>query len=523
MPPYPGEINPKTVSSLIATLPTAAKLHRTIDEFYDQTHSRAPVQNVPDAAQLVGKRLAYFMIFLALGLANVGDAAEIGSMGFLLANPSFREEIVKGHDGAVAAALYIGMLIGGLLAGPLCDATGRRSVLLYGLLLNASFGVAAAISQLTWQLILCRLLMGLGIGGVVSCLLALTSEHTPPRFRGGYLNFVSAFWTVGSIFVAVLALVLFGHFDKSWRLFILINATPSLISFALVTCFVPESARFLALHGDHAQATYVANRIANAMGTEEGHHPLREDEIKAHYSSSPPRPSVWTSIGTVYKNKDTLRDVRFLQSIWFFMSFGSGTCLWIARIFYELPFVNHVYTMTFFFALASVPGVFVAGTIMDHRIGRSALLSASLGVTTLTLGIVAVLSIYTRSAWAVVLAACIFHSSLVVAWSTLSVVSAEVFPTSVRSTAMGMCAGSGRVASIIVHFVSAPLVENESTTSLLLMGTGAFALSILLSLLSQIKGKTGEPLQDTVGQGKQVKHKASDLELSENHTKRRPS
>ena len=526
--PEGADVAPPAVSSLIATLPTAAKMHRTIDTFYHQAHA---AQDSRGVVMRTLSRCAYLMAFVALGLANVGDAAEIGSMGFLLAHEGFRGEILGELGGLVASSLYLGMLLGGLGAGPLCDQTGRRNVLIYGLILNSGFGVAASISNAAWQVVVCRFFMGLGIGSIVSCLLALTSEHTPPRQRGFYLNFVSAFWTMGSVYVAVMALLLFGHFDADWRLYMAVNAAPSLLSLLLVLCFVPESARFLALHGHHERATQVANRLAGSMGFRGD--PLRVDEVRAHFppskqastsssssnktaadadkSSSNSKASTtlqrrkkrgyWASLARSCKayrqlyNADTRGKTLGVQSLWFFVSFGSGMCLWIARVFADLPFVTHVYSMAFLFSMASVPGVLLAGVIMD-KVGRTFLLTCALVGTTISLACFGCLTIFTDLSWAVLLAACIFHSCLVLSWSALSVVTAEVFPTMIRGTAMGLCAASGRFASILVHLVSAPLVDHENPSVLLFMGTASFTLGIFMSIVTQLQNKTGSPLED---------------------------
>lgn len=495
----------RPVSNLIATLPTAVSMHRTIDQFYEEAHAaleNPPPQSCWASLKLTGSRMGYFCIFVALGLANVGDAAEIGSMGFLLANDDFRQEVVQGYDGLVAAALYLGMLVGGIVSGPIGDLTGRRVVLLYGLLLNSGFGVSAALSSTPWQLVLSRLFMGFGIGSVVSCLLALTSEHTPPRHRGFYLNFVSAFWTIGSLYVAALAVVLFGQLDRSWRLYSLVNALPSIVSLALVCCFVPESARFLAVQGKHEKAAKVANRIAGSMGYHgqqlqvaeiTAHFPSRESVLQKQASSSSVTRG-FKNFTSLYTSKSIARTCG-VQMLWFFVSFGSGMCLWVARVFAELPFINRVYTMAFFFALSSIPGVIVSGYLMDE-VKRTTLLTSSLLATTLALMAFALLALFTSISWLVVLSACVFHSCLVVSWSVLSVVTAEVFPTNVRSTAMGLCASSGRFASVMVHIIAAPLVENKNPSVLLFMGTSSFALAVVTSIVTAIQNKTGEPLMD---------------------------
>ena len=77
---------------------------------------------------------------------------------------------------------------------------------------------------------------------------------------------VGGFWTLGAIFVAVLAYVLFELNDYSWRIFALIAAAPTLVGGVLVWMFVPESPRFLALHGQYERSADISNFVAEAMG-----------------------------------------------------------------------------------------------------------------------------------------------------------------------------------------------------------------------------------------------------------------
>merc|ERR1712150_276289 len=271
------------------------------------------------------------MIFASLGLANTGDSAEIGSMGFLLANQSFREEVIQGMDGIVASCTYVGMFIGGLFSGPVCDRFGRQSVLVGGLAVNATAGVLMAFTSTPYEMILCRFIVGLGIGIIVICLLTLTSEHAPPRVRGAYLNFVSAFWTIGSVWVALLAYVMFGHGkETSWRLYCFVNAIPSATAFFLVICFVPESARYLGLHGKYKEAAKVVNDITKSMGYKDDEFSI--EEVRAQF---PPAKAydqgLWamvkqscTAYVKVFANPSTRNQIMFIQGLWFFSSFGTG-------------------------------------------------------------------------------------------------------------------------------------------------------------------------------------------------------
>jgi hypothetical protein len=79
------------------------------------------------------QRWRYYIIFVALAIANSSDASEIGCTNYALASSSFRRDILGvGDNNAIASsgsalvgAHLVGMVISGLLSGPLVDARGR--------------------------------------------------------------------------------------------------------------------------------------------------------------------------------------------------------------------------------------------------------------------------------------------------------------------------------------------------------------------------------------------------------------
>eukprot|EP00957_Ditylum_brightwellii_P165547 12603172-Ditylum_brightwellii.AAC.1 len=242
------------------TTMTKQPLPRQIDSFYDEAYHSASASS----------RHAFWLIILALGIANCGDATEISCMNFILSNKGFQEEMLEGdfkkRGALIASSIFVGMLFGGLMAGAYSDRVGRRPILLLGLLMNAISGTFSALSVNVAMLCLCRMGSGLGVGAVVSSLITLTTELSPPSHRGFYVTVVAAFWTVGAIFVALLAMVIFGQYNASWRIFALCCAVPSALAFIMVYIFVPESARYLALHGKYVEATKSANQVAHAFG-----------------------------------------------------------------------------------------------------------------------------------------------------------------------------------------------------------------------------------------------------------------
>mmetsp|Transcript_20029 Transcript_20029/g.57512 ORF Transcript_20029/g.57512 Transcript_20029/m.57512 type:complete len:535 (-) Transcript_20029:32-1636(-) len=452
-------------------------------------------------------RWHYWLLFLALGVANSGDATEIGCMNYILSHPLFIEEILlqpgaanegaggtaegdySGRGAAIASSIFAGMLIGGIVTGAYGDRIGRRPTLLAGLFLNAISGVCSSLSPTAGVMCLFRFLAGLGIGAVLSSLITLATELSPPAHRGWYITLVGGFWTLGAIFVAVLAYALFELNDYSWRIFALIAAAPTFVGGVLVWLVVPESPRFLALHGQYERAARICNEVADAMGYRGA--PLTVKEVRDAFepivrskAHSPPLSGreALRKIGDLYRRDLAWKVTVPLQVVWFSMSFGSGLCTWITKIF-SLVGLENVYLQSLYFALANLPGNIAAAYAVD-KFGRKTLLFASMAFAALSLALAAEGARDTENVrqLQVVLAACSFHAFLVSGWCALSVMTSELFPTAIRGTGMGVCSGVGRAAGILVQFVNGALIHQPLVLLLAAAGCmmcGAFAPIVL--------------------------------------------
>jgi VNT family MFS transporter (synaptic vesicle glycoprotein 2) len=167
-----------------------------------------------------------------------------------------------------------------------------------------------------------------------------------------------------------------------------------------------------------------------------------------------------------------------LMIIWFTLSFGSyGLAVWMPTLFNKVGFAADIYMETFFFVAASLPGNLVAFFLIDHPLfGRKRLMVASM----LLSGISALFFARSQSSFAGTIAvACLFSAFSSAGWCSLDCLSSENFPTSVRSSAMGLLASSGRLGSIVAQFVNAQLME-LSVPLLLLITSGTMLVGGLL-------------------------------------------
>lgn len=129
------------------------------------------------------------------------------------------------------------MLVGALLGGVIADKWGRRPVFIAMSLAIACCGLASAASSHLWQLSLCRLGVGVGLGAAGAAL-SLYAEWLPADGRGGNLVLFFGFFSVGAVVqcgVAWACLTLLAP-GVGWRVLLAVAALPALALCGVALC-----------------------------------------------------------------------------------------------------------------------------------------------------------------------------------------------------------------------------------------------------------------------------------------------
>ena len=156
--------------------------------------------------------------------------------------------------------------------------------------------------------------------------------------------------------------------------------------------------------------------------------------------------------------------------IWFTLCFGTyGLNTWISTIFKDIGIKNE-FLPTFLFALANGPGN-LASFVLIEKLGRKRLLAYSMLLAAVSAFVFAFTS--SKAAWLAVIAACAFQAFSVSGWNALDALSTESFPTSTRTTGMGLLSGTGRLASLMAMIINGSL---ENSIALLFTVTGSMTI-----------------------------------------------
>ncbi|KAK7500412.1 hypothetical protein BaRGS_00008319 [Batillaria attramentaria] len=369
----------------------------------------------------------------------------------------------KWVSSTITSVQMAGVLLGALVAGQAADIWGRKKTSILMLIGQVLFSLVNAFSPDWIVFIITRCGAGFCGGGYLVPYFALTMEFTDINWRT-VLGAIPA-WPIGASLLALVAWLL-----HDWQ-YIGIYVAAFTVPFLVAWFFMPESVRWLLVHGRVEEAQAILCRAARQNGKPQPD--ATRTRALASAEASKARADRTYTFLDLFRTGALARRSFLLFFVWF----SSGA------VFYFLAFgaenlSGNLYLNLFLLSIVDAPAQLISA-YLNNKIGRrwtAFALYMLAGVTSVAVIITKALDVSGS-----VVNGLVIFSKLAMGggWAAVLVFSAENFPTVVRNIGYGACNTASRVGAILAPqlvflYTTSPAVPYAIVAALMVLSSLAF-------------------------------------------------
>ncbi|MFK9118735.1 aromatic acid/H+ symport family MFS transporter [Peribacillus castrilensis] len=392
-----------------------------------------------------GSRIHSFHIWLVfwLFLVILFDGYDVVIYGAVV--PSLIKEwgISDVTAGAIGSYTVLGTAAGAIVFGLLADKLGRKKIILLTIFLFSFFTLLSGFANGPTMFIIFRVIAGIGLGGVMPNVIALTTEFAPKHIRSALVSFVFCGYSVGAIAAALTSRSLLP--TVGWEPVFWLAGIP-LLFFPLLIKVIPESVSFLIQTGRVEEAKRVLAKIDPTINVKEA------IELKKPDERAPGSPVI-----KLFEQKRAISTVMFWISCFsaFILIYSMNT--WLPRLMMQAGYdLKSSLTFIAVMQIGAIVGTIVFGRLVD-KLGFKKVLVPLFFCGAIALSLIG------------------FTNSPFIAYGLISVIGAasvgvqnmsnafvsQYYPTEMRSTALGSTMAFGRMGGIVAPtFVGILLTMN---------------------------------------------------------------
>jgi MFS family permease len=226
----------------------------------------------------------HWMVVIGLGTVWILDGLEVtivGAVGATLTKPGSGLHLSAADIGLAGSIYIFGACAGALFFGYLTDRFGRKKLFMITLGVYLAATALTALSFSALWFFAFRFLTGAGIGGEYAAINSAIDELIPARVRGRVDLIINGSYWVGTAAGAAATVVLLNPklfaLNVGWRLCFGLGVVLALV-ILLVRRNVPESPRWLFIHGREKEADEIVTDIEQQVRSSAGISELPEPE-----------------------------------------------------------------------------------------------------------------------------------------------------------------------------------------------------------------------------------------------------
>jgi len=356
--------------------------------------------------------------------------------------------LTKQLAGTLGSITLLAAAAGGLAFGLIADRFGRTRALMASVLIYALFTAACGFAQTVAQLAVFRILLGFGMGGEWASGASLVAESFPDRDRGKALGLMQSAWAIGYALAAIVVAIVMPHFG--WRGVFFVGVLPAILTL-YIRRHVKEPEIWLATNGS-ATRSPVPHEVVAAR-----------DQGAFAFASLFRPPLLPLTLAL------TLMNALCLFAYW-------GFNLWVPA-YLALPHAkggmalpSATTTAIVVFMQIGMWFGYIAFGLLADRFGRKPIyISYLLAAAALMLAFGS-----TRSPIGLFLLAPLVAFAATGYFAGFAIVTAEIYPTPIRSTAQGFTYNTGRIASAAAPFAVGTYADQHGFSAAFLIASLAF-------------------------------------------------
>ena len=454
--------------------------------------------NVPARLDRLPWSRFHWLVVIGLGTVWILDGLEVtivGSIGARLTDAKAGVGLTASTLGSAAAMYVAGACLGALLFGQLTDRFGRKRLFMLTLGVYIAATIATAFSFAPWYFFLFRFITGMGIGGEYAAINSAIDELIPARVRGRVDLIINGSYWFGAALGGAASIVVLNESifaaNVGWRLAFGVGAVLGL-GMILVRRNVPESPRWLFIHGREEEAERIVDEIEAAAARDAGAPlPQPRETIKVRQRETIPIRSIARVAFTKYPRRAVLGLALFVGQAFLYnaITFDLGTIL---STFFKVGEAAVPYFILLF-AAGNLLGPLTLGRLFD-TVGRKPMIagtyivSAGLGVA---LGILLLGGTLDRWSFIALVGVVFFFASAGASSAYLTV--SEIFPMETRALAIAFfyAVGTG-IGGITGPLLFGNLINSGHISEVAVgffVGAGVMALGGVAEILFGVRSE----------------------------------
>ncbi|QZP30434.1 MFS transporter [Pseudomonas sp. DR48] len=389
------------------------------------------------------------------------------------------------ETGLIGAASLLGIFFGATVFGAVTDRIGRETMYALDLtVLIIACGLSAFVTD-AWQLILLRFVIGLAVGADYPIATSLLTEFTPSKRRGFMIGLSGLAWSVGAMtaFVVGYLVVNFSGDHSLWRWMLFSGAVVGLIV-VIMRRGIPESPRWLASKGRVHEAEEVIRKVYGKSVK------ITQYDIDQLNDGGRPR-SMLADLKMIssggYLKRTIMCGVLYFAQItpqYVLYTFG-GMILISAGIKGTNASTLGELLIATLFAVGVIPALKLVETW-----GRRPMVLVPFALMAIPLF---VLGLWADAPPWFIIGAFAFYAFVSGGPSILEwIYPNELFPTSVRATAVGVAVGISRIGAAAGTYLTPISIESIGLQATLMIGAGVTLLAffVCLAWAPETKGRS---------------------------------